>query len=297
VWDWTKLPGTTAIQGTLETGEKNPIAARGITAFVGGVSDGAYGIAAMELGRGKLSGKKAWFFFDDSYLCLGAGISLADDKEHGVATDVNQTLLVGDVFTSQSQQPITTGIHSYRPGEIGWVHHNHVGYVLGRESRLSLSVGSQTGKWSDIGTGPDETVALPVFNLWIDHGHSPDDRTYQYIVLPGASVKQTAARATKPVIHVLSNSRDIQAAWNDSNKVAMSAFYRPGSLATPIGRISVDQPCLLMLEEAADGWKITVANPENQQLSVKVQIENAIRTLELSGGERAGSSITALLPR
>jgi chondroitin AC lyase len=297
VWDWTKLPGTTAIQGTLEAGEKNPIGAHGTTPFVGGVSDSVYGMAAMELSRGKLTGKKAWFFFDDSFLCLGTGIRLSDDAEHSVATDVNQTRLAGDVFTSQSRQSVTAGTHSYRPGEIGWVYHDHVGYVLGPESRVSLSIGSQTGKWSDIGTGADQTIELPVFNLWIDHGYSPDDGTYHYIVLPGASAKQTEARANRPAIHVLSNNRDIQAAWNDINKVAMSAFYRPGSLATPIGRISVDQPCLLMLEEVADGWKITVANPENQQLTVKVRVESAIRTIDLPAGALAGSSVTALLRR
>ncbi len=29
VWDWTKIPGTTAIEGTLDTGETNPIGVRG----------------------------------------------------------------------------------------------------------------------------------------------------------------------------------------------------------------------------------------------------------------------------
>ena len=58
-WDWTKLPGTTAIQGTLEIGRGNPIHARGETAFVGGVSDGEYGMAAMDLVCGKLTAKKS----------------------------------------------------------------------------------------------------------------------------------------------------------------------------------------------------------------------------------------------
>ena len=62
VWDWTKIPGTTAIQDTLYTGEQNTIAARGTTVFDGGVSDGKYGLGAMDLARGKLVAKNAWFF-------------------------------------------------------------------------------------------------------------------------------------------------------------------------------------------------------------------------------------------
>jgi chondroitin AC lyase len=111
VWDWTKLPGITAIQGTLEIGGKNPIHARGATAFAGGVSDGEYGMAAMDLARGNLTAKKAWFFFDDGYLCLGADIHLAGDVKHSVATDVNQTLLGGNVLTSQSQHQLAWGMH------------------------------------------------------------------------------------------------------------------------------------------------------------------------------------------
>ena len=93
-WDWTRIPGTTAIQGTY-TGEKNPIAVKGTTTFDGGVSDGAYGLAAMDLARGNLTARKALFFFDTSYVALGAGITLTDDTEHAVATDVNQFALRG----------------------------------------------------------------------------------------------------------------------------------------------------------------------------------------------------------
>ncbi|MGA8182514.1 MAG: polysaccharide lyase family 8 super-sandwich domain-containing protein, partial [Terriglobia bacterium] len=163
VWDWTKLPGITAIQGTLDICGDNPIHARGTTAFAGGVSDGKYGMAAMDLARGNLAAKKAWFFFDDGYLCLGAGIRLADDTEHIVATDVNQTLLAGDVLTSQSQGPIAEGSHSYDAGKIAWVYHNGVGYIPGPDCRISLTNGPQKGAWSEIGTGSSEVITLPVF--------------------------------------------------------------------------------------------------------------------------------------
>ncbi|HWR14097.1 MAG TPA: polysaccharide lyase 8 family protein [Terriglobales bacterium] len=297
VWDWTKLPGTTAIQGTLETGEESAISTRGKYAFVGGVSDGSYGMAAMEFGRGKLTWKKSWFFFDDGFLCLGTAIRLEGDAEHSVATDVNQTRLAGDVLTSESEHAVPAGIHSYGTSEVDWVHHDDVGYVFGKGSRVSLSIGSQTGQWSDIGSGSERPITLPVFNLWIDHGYAPEDGAYQYIVLPGASVRQTAALAQKPAIHVLSNNRQIQGAWNDSTRLAMLAFYEPGTLLTPIGQISVDQACLLMVRNTAEGWSITAANPENKRLMVKVQIDSTVRTIELPDGDLAGSSVTALLRR
>jgi chondroitin AC lyase len=184
VWDWTKLPGTTAIQETLETGETDPIAARGITTFDGGVSDGVYGMAAMDLARGSLSAKKAWFFFDNSYVALGSGITLRGNSGRDVITDVNQPLLAGNVFTSLTLHRIPAGTFTYNSANTVWVYHNHVGYIFSPNTRMFLSIGPQSGKWSDIGTGSNQPITLSVFDLWIDHGRSPQNATYQYIVLP-----------------------------------------------------------------------------------------------------------------
>src|SRR5260370_31463319 len=129
----------------------------------------------MDLVSGKLFAKKACFFSDDSYVSLGAGITLADDPEHDVVTDVNHPLQVGDVFTSQSRHSLPAGTHAYGTGSIAWVYHNHVGYIFGPNARVSLSAGPQTGRWSDIGTGSSQPVTLSVFNLWINHGRSPSD--------------------------------------------------------------------------------------------------------------------------
>ena len=58
VWDWTKVPGTTAEQGTLDTGEPKPVGTRGKTSFVGAASDAACGLACMDLKRGGLTARK-----------------------------------------------------------------------------------------------------------------------------------------------------------------------------------------------------------------------------------------------
>lgn len=296
VWDWTKLPGTTAIQGTLAIGGKDPIGAYGKTTFVGGVSDGRYGMAAMDLARGQLTAKKAWFFFDDGYLCLGAGIKLSDDTEHSVVTDVNQPLLMGDVFTSQSRRAVAEGARSYEAGRIAWVYHHRVGYIFGPTSRVSLKIGPQTGAWSDIGTGPSRPVTLRVFNLWIDHGYAPRSGSYQYIVLPGASPEQVSARARTPAIHVLSNREELQAVWHSDLKLAMIVFRKPGVVDTPIGRIGVDHSCLLLTRKVAGGWKITASNPENELLTLNVDIGTRRVAIDLPGGNFAGSSVASTLP-
>ena len=295
VWDWTKLPGATAIQGTLDTGETNPISTRGVTGFAGGVSDGTYGMAAMDLSRGNLVAKKAWFFFDDGYLCLGAGITLNRDADHDVATDVNQTLLHGAVLSSQSMYPDRDGVYAYTPGRITWVYHDHVGYIFAPGSNVNLSVGAQTGKWSDIGSGSNQIVTMRVFDLWIDHGRSPNHGSYQYFVLPGASLEETKESAGKPTIQVLANNDDVQATWNGRLGIAMIAFRKPGALATPAGSVAIDHSCLLLIRSISGGWRVSAANPENLPLTLHVRIENREVTMDLPGGNLAGSTVTSTI--
>jgi chondroitin AC lyase len=294
-WDWTKLPGITAIQGTLETGEKNPIGVRGTTTFTGGVSDGTYGMAAMDMTRGELVAKKAWFFFDGSYVSLGVGITLSDDSEDDVVTGVNQPLLVGDVFTNRSPNPLAVGFHTFDTGSISWVYHNHVGYIFGPHSQVSLSAGPQTGKWSNIGTGSSDLVTLPVFDLWIDHGRSPHDAAYQYTVVPGTSMDRVAAYIRNPPTYVLSNKKDIQAVYNSDLGLVEIAFRKPGSLVTPLGQIRVDHSCLLMAVKVVGGWKITASNPEAEPLTLHVDVNERHTTMQLLGGNYAGTSLTIMV--
>ena len=292
-WNWARLPGTTAIHGTLDTGEKDPIGATGITTFDGGVSDGTYGMAAMDLARGKLSAKKAWFFFDESYVALGAGISLENDAEHDVATDVNQLKLSGEILSSQSRSPVPPGTHAWHSGHPFWVFHDHVGYIFPGGEEVSESGGPQSGKWSEIGTGSSEPVTIPIFDLWIDHGRSPHDATYQYTVLPDVSAETVAARARNADLVVLSNTANVQAVYSRGLKLVEVAFRKFGELATPVGRIDADHSCLLLVRKTPGGWTVTASNPGNEPLTLGVTINGKLADLRLPGGNLAGSSIRA----
>ena len=262
VWDWTKIPGTTAEQGSLDIeGEKKPVGTKGRTSFVGGVSDGTHGVAAMDLARGKLVARKAWFFFDTGYVCLGAGIT--SDSDRGVVTSINQCNIDGTI-----------------QGERGWYHHANVGYVFRRDAAVKLTTGEQEGRWSEIGTGSNKLVKQRVFNLWIDHGSQPRDRAYEYAVLPGASAEQTRAYEAKPTMRVIENSANAQAVKDESSGVIGVVFWSAGK----VGGIEVDRPCVFLF----DGAKVTVANPEQQPIEINATINGT--KLHFTGVSGAGSS-------
>jgi chondroitin AC lyase len=288
VWDWTKIPGTTAIQGTLDIGGRNPVGQRGQSSFAGGVSDGKFGACGMNLIRGSLSGNKAWFFFDGYYVCLGSAINLTHDDPHPVVTDVNQALLNGPVNTDQSASSLAPGHYENR---ISWIYHNHVVYAFPTSQHICLTIGPQTGRWSDIGAGSSDLVTLPVFDLWIDHGTSCQNASYQYIVIPNVSPDQSNATAArvKEDLAILAND-DTQAAFRHSQNLLEAIFRHPASLVTPLGKIQVDHSCMLMLQKNSAGTFVTASNPENQPLTLKILLDGTPLLLNLLGGWYAGSS-------
>ncbi len=108
-------------------------------------------------------------------------------------------------------------------------------------------------------------------------------------------MKHLAARAGSPVMQVLSNREDTQAVWHSELNIVMAAFRQPGFLATPMGRVEVDHSCLLLVRKVAGGWKITASNPENQPLTLHVEVGGRKIAIDLPGGNFAGSSVTSKL--
>jgi chondroitin AC lyase len=290
-WNWSHVPGTTAIADVLDSGNSKSVAVRGGSDFAGGASDGTFGLCAMELARPPLTAHKAWFFYDHAYLCLGAGITLAEGNGD-VITDVNQTLLDGDVVTDSQKFSQTSGVMG---NAMAWVYHNHVGYILGPGTPARLWAGPRTGRWSDSGTGSSTPVTLGVFDLWIDHGRGCRDGKYQYIVLPATTAEQTASRATDSGINVLANTTDIQAAYNGPHGMLGIVFWKPGSLETPIGRIESDLACLVMVRDTADGRTLTVANPRNAAARVNIALGGRKMSIDLPGGDDGGRSVTTAI--
>ncbi|HYH55813.1 MAG TPA: polysaccharide lyase family 8 super-sandwich domain-containing protein, partial [Anseongella sp.] len=113
VWDWQKIPGTTVLQKPALP-PPDAIQQKGLRSFAGAVSDGRYGAAAVDF-KSPLDGleaKKAWFFFDREYVCLGSGISAP--APYPVATTINQCLLQQEVIVMENGRMSAPekGVHS-----------------------------------------------------------------------------------------------------------------------------------------------------------------------------------------
>ena len=257
--------------------------------FVGGVSDGAYGAAAMVfeqtealplIPRLKIStwGRKAWFFFDREMVALGAGIGSLRDEP--VGTTLNQTGL---------HEPVLIDGHAIEPGEAkvqpsSWVLHDEVGYTLLGPAAASVKVGPSS-----------------VFTLWIDHGVRPRDAQYAYAVLPGINAQQLAEWQAHPPVRVVANTPEQQAVIHDQLGVAEIVFYRPGNVALAAGlTVKVDHPCLVLLTKQGSSTRIAVSSPGGEFFTVHLSIgtpqkEQSV-TFALPSGDMAGKSQVLEVP-
>jgi len=275
VWEWHRVPGTTCEQGTPLVPEK--VHYRGKTKFVGGASDGTYGVAAQDLKSGGLTAKKAWFYFDDEFVCLGAGISCSTDNP--VCTSVNQCLLKGNLEKHGSAAAL----------------HDSVGYVVfpGGGGKVEIRGEKQVGSWHEISPGSSREISLGVFSMWIDHGRRPKDAGYAYAVLPGADGGRMDVWMTTPPVEVVSNTPRLQAVKQTKLGMIEAVFWEAGAVDGGEGfKVSVDRPCVVLVRREGRGGHVAVANPVNEAMTVEVGIgrERTIK-FDLPGGEDAGRSV------
>ena len=285
VWDWQKIPGTTVAQtGDFESRPHIP----GTTDFVGGASDGTYGVAAFDLQRETVSAKKSWFFFNREYVCLGAGIQ--SNTQVPIHTTLNQCHLNSDVLVNQ--KPIEKSTHTLQKAQS--IHHDNIAYIFPEETDVHLHNNIQTGSWHDINHQYEEdTISLDIFNLWIDHGTQPNSAKYAYIVAPGISTSDLPLYSIRHGIQILQNTPHLQAVHHANLRITGAVFYEPGELeVTREITLAVNHPCILLLQDNT----LTISNPENEALTVSVTLTrgDTVETFvfELPEGLESGASVT-----
>ena len=255
VMDFRRLPGTTGMLLPQKPGMPSSYV-WGVGHFAGGASDGLYGATGYDYARDGVSARKGWFFFDNEYVCLGAGVSAPLDTAP-VATSVEQCRLKGLVTRSSA-------------GAAGapWVKHGETTYFFpGPPASVRVEAGPKTGQWSDINSdsGDKTPVTDNVFSLFIDHGLRPKDSTYAYVVVPQSASGNPAAYAARLPVAVLANTPACQAVRHAGLGLTQAVFYAPGTLQiTDALSVTVSRPCVLLLRQTAGGAvTLTVANPDN----------------------------------
>ena len=273
-WDWQKIPGATIVQQPALP-HWNQLAKKGLTDFVGGVTDGKYGAAAFDFAsvHDPLKARKSYFFFDKEMVCLGSAIQ--SKAEYPVVTTVNQCLLNGElvVQTPEGQQRPAKGKHALN--NVSWVWHDQVAYIFPEPVDLTCSNTTASGSWRSIthqAWATDEPVQKDIFCLWLDHGPRPTQASYTYIVVPAIDAAKVSNFSKNSRVEILSNTAALQAVRNKT--FTQVVFYEAGEikLANDIS-IKAASPCMVMAEMKGKNIKqVTVADPTRKLGSLQLTI-------------------------
>jgi chondroitin AC lyase len=310
VWDWQKIPGITYIHN----GQNVPRidgynGFKGKTSFVGGISDGEYGMAVLDFNKDSVIGHKAWFCFDHEIACLGA--NLQSQNGQSLYTSVNQCLLNGKVYVK------STSLRSVNEGDsilekVIWVHHNNVLYFFPEQEVVNIINKTQKGSWHDINLGGNESqINLKIFGLYIEHTKKNSSNNYNYIIMPCVSLEKADEKVRLNAVQVIQNTAFLQAVYHRDLKILQAAFYQPTEVELPDAlKIDVDHPCLLMLHQRKGEIALYLSNPENKPEDVKVSLsknlygenciwdakmKKSILSVHLPEGLKAGSTVQVSL--
>ena len=299
VYDWQKISGTTILQKP-ELHPPAEIQKDGLTDFVGAVTDGVYGAVAFDFKspHDPVEARKSWFFFDEEYVCLGAGIqsdrlgfrSRSGDHPSGipsVATTINQVLMRGKVTIFQNGTIVELPRGSRALESVEWVHQDNVGYIFppgrgddGRAERATINLSNQTqeGRWSDITDEKnvsDEVVSEDVFTLWYDHGERPDNASYQYIVVPNVTEMALAETSdTHRSIEILANTPETQGVKHSELEICQIAFYEAGEVEiSKETKVRVDSQGMVMIKMKGHRIvELSVSDPSRKLSRVTITV-------------------------
>jgi len=283
VWDWKRLPGITVALTPAPPVTRN--GRRGERDFVGGVSDGTYGLAVMDFARAKLTAQKAWCFLDREVVCFGQRI--AYPGRESVITVVNQCLQRGPVYVSGSGAPAASrriGTEEVRLTGPAWVWHDEVLYLFPGATRVVVRAGPQTGNWHRINHVYDATpVTMDVFMLWIEHGTGPADAAYSYRVVPGVPFQKIGSVLAADDAPVVRGRKDGKAQVVLARREGVSGvvFWARDAVDVDTGlgfRLSADAPCTVLLHRTDAGrFVLAVADPSQKRVRVSLQFDRIVR--------------------
>ncbi len=287
VWDWSKLPGVTNYSEIPEMSQRMT----NLSPYAGGVSDGTNGVAAMIAKRPFVQAHKSWFFFRNIILALGSGIE--GSSRSNVTTTIDQRLSRTSVYSELG----VLSSRDFDKKKVQKLWHDSIGYLNLDQQFFFVSNSMQDGNWADIGT-EHLAVSKRVLKIWIDHGIAPVSQKYSYLIVLGIDTSDFK-RKTYSEIKVLQNDTMVQAVYDTVARTLGSVFYRKGHVTFKPGvSLEVSEPCILMLQELNEKYRLSISTPLKSVDEVQVKInrvqENelisvSLRRVKMPRGAYAGS--------
>lgn len=292
-WDWRKIPGITSYDTRALLPVLNWGSYKNNSPFAGNVTNGAEGLTAMVLDREGLQAHKAWIFTPDYMVCLGSAIS--SDSNCAVATAVDQRLKRSDLLYLQNKQwvPVTAPLDIPVTQPLRFFH-DRTGYIILTSGSCTASAKEQAGSWHEImELYSNEPVRKEVVSLYLNHGASPHNEQYSYLILP-ASTAQQVKDFPLPTIRVIRNDADAQVVALHTNQTFFLAVYSDGAELKLPGKLSLSDLSagLYLIKNEKGKRKMYIADPTQQRDRFYFKLNGKSYQGLLPAGEKKGTTVS-----
>ena len=284
----------------------------GLEDFVGGVSNGQIGAAAMRYTNPitkSLHWQKAWFFLDGDVQQIMVS-ALSSTTNSSVLSVLDQKRFAGTVVNVDAGRSNPREID----GQLLW--HGNVGYLLPPANspfNLSVQVEEKSGSWSAIGTSTQPPTTAKLFTAWISH--TSLQPSLSYIIFPGVSHDQFLKKLLRLRPQILQNDEHISGVYDTAHAVAIFIFWDPAGGTAVINREAPSAPITItvnanvaVIYKIASG-DVIVSDPSQTLSTAQVLLALGAGTappgwrserkqtilFQLPGGGLAGSSVIRTL--
>lgn len=225
IWDSKYIPGTTVALNDKPLKTFKDYTYYNGSDFVGGASDGMYGVSAMEYRRDGVSADKSWFFFDDLVVCLGSSISSQEDKQ--LVTTLNQNHFKGSTTYMDKGGVVNSKVLSGEYIKATKVLSDKIGYESLDGQPIEFRVKEQSGSWNDVAHFyPTDQVQGDVFMARIIH-NAPSGGSYAYAVTPSVTSEIFYNRAPLAENYeIIKNDSTAAIVRSKNDNVIMAVFWQ-----------------------------------------------------------------------
>lgn len=173
------------------------------------------------------------------------------DSGGGIIPGVDNVIIDGNMLEKKEH-------HRNSYTDPSWAHIENVGgYYFPQGGKLEL----------------EKTNKEPSFlEMWFEHGKSPKNGSYSYVLLPHKTSEETAGYAKDPNISILSNTAKLQAVKENTINALGIVFWEAGNFDS----ITVSEPLIVMVQETDGEYAISFCDPTQKLQSAQIKINKKL---------------------
>lgn len=219
----------------------------------------------------------SWFMLGDRLVCLGAGITTSGSGaavesilENRAVTAASSGVWYFDGEPDpESEEPGHSTTRTVRSFGLSGV----ASYVFLEPTDVEFLHETRTGRRSDTSEAASSTpYTYDFMTAWLDHGPTPTDDSYAYLVLPGVDPEDAAAMADDPGVAIVANRPELQAVSSPEHGVLGANFHERGRVSADGVSIIAPREVSVTVRRLDSRVAVAVSDPTQTQDSVTVQV-------------------------